>query len=133
MVDAAAQALADGLDSPTLRVLAGAPRRAADEEASELAAQVFEELGLPIAARLSSKAIIEGARQRARRFLDGEDSAGALARDLSRMYVAAGYPNDLVDFAGLDEWYALIEYGIIDGRVEDIDTATRAAAQQLVR
>lgn len=133
MVDAAAQALADGLDSPTLRILAGAPRRAADEEASELAPRVFEELGLPIAARLSPEAIVDCARQRALRFLRGEDSARALAQDLWRMYVAAGYPDDLVEFAGLDEWYDMIEHGVIDGGVEDIDTATREAAQHLVQ
>ena len=37
LVDAAAEALAAGVDSPTLRVLAGAPRATADEEATELA------------------------------------------------------------------------------------------------
>lgn len=45
LVDAAADALAAGVDSPTLRVLAGAPRAAADEEATELTLLVFEELG----------------------------------------------------------------------------------------
>ncbi len=36
IVDAAAMALAEGLDSPSLRVLAGAPHSTADEEAAEL-------------------------------------------------------------------------------------------------
>ena len=51
-----ADALAAGIDSPTLRVLAGAPRFAADEEATELAPFVFEELGLHVHERLSSAA-----------------------------------------------------------------------------
>jgi hypothetical protein len=41
LVDAAAQALADGLDSPSLRMLAGAPRASADDEAWDLAPAAF--------------------------------------------------------------------------------------------
>lgn len=131
LVDAAAQALVDGLDSPTLRLLAGAPAATADEEASDLAHSVFEELGLAIATRLSSSAIVERARQRARRFLQGDDTARELARDLWRMHVAAGYPDELADFAGLDDWYDMIEHGVIDGRLEDADIATLDAARAL--
>lgn len=46
LVDAAVVALTAGLDSPSLRVLAGAPKRFADEEASGLAPDVSAELAL---------------------------------------------------------------------------------------
>jgi hypothetical protein len=132
LVDAAAQALATGLDSPTLRILAGASQVSAEEEALDLAPTVFEELGLVIATRLSAAAIVDGARQRALRFLRGDDVARELARDLWRMYVAADYPEELADFSGLDDWYDMIETGVVDGRVKDVDRATADAARALV-
>lgn len=53
LVDAAALALSAGLDSPSLRVLAGAPKRFADEEATDLAPDVFAELGLEMEEKFS--------------------------------------------------------------------------------
>jgi hypothetical protein len=111
LVDAAAEALAAGLDSPALRVLAGAPRAAADEETAEVAPLVFEELKITIHERFSAQAVVEGARQRAIRFLNGEGSARTLAGDLWRMYVNAGYPDELRDWSGLDDYYDMLEGG----------------------
>jgi hypothetical protein len=62
LVDAAAEALALGVDSSTLRVLAGASRAEADEETTELGPSVFEELGLPIEQRFSEAAIVQVSR-----------------------------------------------------------------------
>jgi len=131
VVDAAAQALADGLDSPTLRVLAGAPRATADEEATELAPTVFHELGISVHDRLSAEAIVEGARQRAARFLAGREPPRNLASDLWGMYVSAGYPEELAVWSGLDDWYKMLEDGVMAGRVEDVDAAVISAAHTL--
>lgn len=132
LVDAAADALAVGVDSPTLRVLAGAPRAAADEEATELAPLVFEELGIRVHDRLSPDAIVEAARQLAARWLEQGGSSRALAKDLWGRYVAAGYPNELAAWSGLDDWYDMLEGGVIEGRIEDADAAVAEAARALV-
>jgi hypothetical protein len=108
LVDAAAQALADGLDSPTLRVLAGAPHASADDEARELAPAVFEELGLEIPERMSDAAYIAGAVLVGRRFLDGQGTARDVAKRLYAMFVSAGYPNELAEFSGLDDMYDIL-------------------------
>ena len=44
----AAHALADGLDSPALRELAGLPRRGDESEIRELFVQTLHELGIPL-------------------------------------------------------------------------------------
>jgi hypothetical protein len=100
LVDAAAEALARGLDSPTLGILAAAPRATAEDEARDLAPTVFQELGISVHDRLSPEAIVEGARLRAARFLVGREPARNLARELWGMYVSAGYPDDWMPGAG---------------------------------
>ena len=131
LVDAAAEALAAGVDSPTLRQLAGAPRASADEEAQDLAPKVFEELGLVIHDRLSSQAVVAGARQLARQFLNSRLPARELARDLYRMYVAAGYPEVLANWSGIDDYYDMLESGVIAGRIDDADKAAMEEARVL--
>lgn len=131
LVDAAADALAAGLDSPTLRVLAGTPHSSADAEASELAERTFNELGLDIESRMSSTALIEGARQLARRFLAGEMEARELTRVLYGLYVRADYPDALNAWTGLDDYYDLVRDGVISGSVEEIDVQVAAAARDL--
>jgi hypothetical protein len=132
LVDAAARALADGLDSPTLRVLAGAPRATAEDEATELAPAVFQELGIPIHGRLTTAAIVEAARQRAALFLahDGRPPRD-LARQIYGMCVSAGYPDELAEWAGFDDWYGMLEDGVMTGRVADVDAAVTDAARAL--
>jgi hypothetical protein len=132
LVDAAVDALVAGIDSPTLRVLAGAPRAVADEEATELAPLVFEELGVTVPERLSSEAFVEGARQSAGRWLDEGGSARALANEMWRSYAAAGYPDELAVWSGLGDWYDMLADGVISGREEDADAAVFEAARAFV-
>ena len=108
------------------------PDAAADEEAEEYGPPTFEELGLDVCPRRSKDAVIEGARLRAVRFLSGEGSGRELARDLWRSYVAADYPDELAGFAGLDDYYDMIEHGVIADRLESADAATEEAAKALV-
>lgn len=132
LVNAAADALAAGLDSPSLRILAGAPRFSADEEATELAPLVFEELDLLVHARLTSEAIVDGARLKAADFLANGGSPKALADELWRSYVNAGYPGALADWSGLADWYDMVDRGVIAGSVADVDAAVVDAACALV-
>jgi hypothetical protein len=92
LVDAAANALAEGLDSPSLRMLAGATAVAADEEADEWAARTFAELGLDIHARFSSEAIVAFARLRAWEFLR---SRGTISEESPRALAAEFYVTQL--------------------------------------
>ena len=133
LVDAAAEALAGGVDSPTLRVLAGAPRATGEEEATELAPTVFHELGIGVHERLSTEAVLAGARQRARAVLAGRESPRVLARDLYAMYVSTGHADQLADWTGFDDLYRMLEDGILSGRVEDVDAAVIDAARALTR
>ena len=59
LVDATALALAEGLDSPTLRVLAGAPRASADDEVTDLAPTAFDELHLRVQPCISAAALVD--------------------------------------------------------------------------
>lgn len=132
LVDAAALALAEGLDSPSLRMLAGAPRSTADEEASELAPLAFRELALDIKPRLSTEAFVDGARQEAQRLLDGVITERELARRLAPLCVSAGYPRELATWIGLDDYYDLIETGVSDASLSVLDQDVLAAAEDLV-
>jgi hypothetical protein len=132
LVDAAAQALADGLDSPTLRLLAGAIHGTADDEVRDLAPTTFEELGIEVSDRLSPDAVVASARLEAKRFLESGGAPRDLARDLWRKYVESGYDDALYKWSGLDDWYDMLERGVVQGRVEDADAATIAVARALV-
>lgn len=131
LVDAAAQALVDGLDSPTLRILAGSPRAAADEEATEFGPLVFEELGIRIEPRLSQAAIIEAARLMASDLLTGRWTPRGATAALYRMYVASDYASELADFSGFDDWYDMLRDGIVSGSVETVDEAVMQSARTL--
>ena len=131
LVDAAAEALADGLDSPTLRILAGAPRAAADEEAVELAPAVFEELSLQIEQRLSPAAIVEAARLIALDLLAGHWTPREATAALYRMPIASGHPDELADFSGFDDYYDMLRDGIVTGSVATLDEDVMRAARSL--
>ena len=131
LIDAAADALADGLDSPTLRILAGAPRAAADKEATELGPAVFEELGLQIEPRLSPEAIVEAARLLATDLLAGRWTPREATAALYRMYVASGYASELADFSGFDDYYDMLRDGIVNGSVAALDEDVMRAARSL--
>lgn len=132
LVDAAVAALMEGLDTPTLRVLAGAPMRFADEESSEHAPSVFEELGLSIQEKHSSDALIALAKLKAQRFLEGVGSARTLSADLWMLYVNSGYQTEIVEFSGIDDWYLMLDDGVIQGHESSVDDAVREAARYLV-
>lgn len=132
IVDAAATALADGLDSPSLRMLAGTSHSTADEEAPEFAPLAFRELGLDVKERLSPDAYVDGARLEAQRLLDGVITERELVRGLSRFFAPAGYPTGLSIWAGLEEYYSLIDDGVINVPATVLDQAARAAAEDLV-
>ena len=131
LVHAAAEALVAGLDSPTLRVLAGTPHSFADEEAAQLAPATFAELGLDIEPSLSSAALIEGARQLARSFLAGHVDARQLTRLLAGLYVQADYPAELNTWMGFDDYYDMVRDGVIAGSVDAIDADVADAARDL--
>jgi hypothetical protein len=132
LVDAAAEALAQGLDSPSLRLLAGAIKRTSDEEASELAPATFAELGLDVPVRLSTEAVIAGARRMAMKFAADPVNPRAFARDMWRMYVQAQYDSELDGFAGFDDYYDLLEQGVIAGSVLQLDADLLEAARAFV-
>lgn len=131
LVDAAAQALVDGLDSPTLRILAGAPRAAADEEATELASLVFDELGIRVEPRLSDAAIIAAARLMAADLVAGHGTPREVAATLYRMYVASGYAEELADFSSFDDQYDMLRDGVVAGSVDEVDEAVMRSARAL--
>lgn len=133
VVDAAATALAEGLDSPSLRVLAGAPSRFADDEASEVAPDVFAELGIAIEERLTPRAIVRGAQLVAVRFLESNDNdPRRLSEQLHFMCVEAGYPSELNFWPGIKEDYSLLDDGFSSGSEEHLSRAVTEAAQKLV-
>lgn len=133
LVHAAALALTAGLDSPSLRVLAGAPNRFADEEATDLAPDVLAELGLELEEKFSEGAYVALARLRARQFLDGEMSARALANELWSLYAAADYSSVLSAASGLGDWFTLLDDGIIPTDEATADAQVREAAEELAR
>lgn len=132
LVDAAVDALVAGFDAPTLRVLAGAPGVSADEEADDLAPDLFDELGLDVAPRLSLEAVLIWARWSAQEFLDGGGrSPRLLARNLYVAWYNNGYPSELDGWSGLNEDYVMLDDGITRGSYGDVDEAVRAEALRL--
>ncbi len=135
LVDAAAEALAAGLDSPSLRMLAGATRAMADEEADEWAAKTFQELGLEVASRFSAEAVIAFAQLRAWEFLRSrgsinQKSARLFAAELYGYYVDSEYSGELGPTAGFDDAFGLVEEGYY-GSVHDLIPSFIAVLQAL--
>ncbi len=131
MVDGAAAALVAGVDSPTLRILAGAPARSADQEATELAGDVFAELGLALPTKFSEEAYVALARLKAQQFLDGELSARQLANELWGIYSASDDNPALAAASGLGDWYSLLDDGGIPSDEAAVDARVRACAEEL--
>ena len=104
MVEAATQALVDGLDSPSLRELAGVRVDDAPYEAPDLCARALEELGLTPADEHEARKAL--ARSIARRIIDGEVDEFQDAGQLWRVFMtAARYPEFAGSLIGLeDEW-----------------------------
>jgi hypothetical protein len=132
LVDAVVNALVAGADTPALVLLAGATRALADEEAAEFAPRMFDELGLVVHERRSEAAYLAAARLEARRFLEKGGSGRDLAGRMYLLYVNAGYPSELNDWAGFDDYYDMLRDGVIGGNVLDLDADVRAAARKFV-
>ncbi len=132
LVDAAAQALVDGLDTPSLRFLAGATAVAADREALDWAPCVFAELGLTVHERGSTQAIIVAARVLGAEFLSFGVNAARFAGELYRMSVQAGDPDELARFSGFDDYFRMIADGVIDGSLFDLTGDFFAEVRALV-
>ncbi len=93
LVDAAANALAEDLDSPSLRILAGATAATVDDQADNWAPRAFEELELKVCERHSSEAIVEFARLRAWEFLRSRGSyCEESPRQLTAEFMATTLP-----------------------------------------
>jgi hypothetical protein len=131
LVDVAVDGLVGGVDTPTLRLLAGSTRAEADEEAVELAPKLFEEFGIQVHERLSTPAIIEAARMEARRFLASGDSGHDFARRMYAHCVRADYPPELFSWPGFEDYYDMINTGVITGSLAELDADVRAAARTL--
>jgi hypothetical protein len=137
LVDAAANALAEELDSPSLRMLAGATSVAADEEADKWAARTFNEIGLEIHERFSREAIVAFVRQRASEFLQSrgtisEESPRALAAEFYGYAVASDYAHELATWSGIDDEFVMLEAGVFYGSVADILPGLIAELEQLI-
>jgi hypothetical protein len=106
VVDAAVDALMAGLQSPTLDVLAGVPRRLAGIEVHDLLPAVCEELGVPFQVPESDAALEAAAAAMACQVLEGEIDAPTWT---SWVHAAHGHngapPLDRV--ADLDDEYGL--------------------------
>ncbi len=131
VVDAAADALVDELDTPSLRYLAGATRASADDESREWVPRVIEELGLRLPDRLSPEARIAAARSWAFRFLRNPSDPRTITEQLYRLYVDTDYTSELAAFIGLDDWYDLLDTGVIAGKASEVDRAVFHALQDL--
>lgn len=131
IVDAAAEALVDGLDSPALRYLAGSTRSQADSDAAEWAHQAIAELGLHLPERLSTNAVVAASRMEALQFLGDRSAPRDFAKRLYRRYVATDYAPELQDFSALDDWYDMIDSGVVAAEIDVVDRATIKAARDL--
>lgn len=132
LVEAAVRALTVGLDTPTLRVLAGAPVKFADEEASECAEVVFGELGLVVPEKLSSDAFVALGTLKAKRFLASGGSPARLAGEISALHTQSDYRSELNDLATLAEWYVITDLGLVQGDISALDDEVRIEAGRLV-
>jgi hypothetical protein len=47
------------------------------------------------------------------------------------MYVASGYPEELADFSGFDDWYDMLRDDIVSGSVAAVDEAVMQSARSL--
>lgn len=133
LVDAAAQALVDGLDSPNLRMLAGARSADAEDEADEYGPLAFAELELDIPPRSSRDAVLACAVQIARRVVSGAEPARPGAQAIYRLFVRSRYEADeLATFSGIDDFYDMLDNGTFAGSYADADRTTMGECIQLI-
>ena len=132
LVDACVNALVAGIDSPTLRVLAGAPASSANDEATDLGPRVFEELGLAISDEQSDEAYLHLARTKAQELLNGHSTERQLTTDLHALYRKSQSRLALVEFSGLNDWYHQIEDGGLRDNPSTVADAVVLAARDFL-
>ncbi len=80
----------------------------------------------------SEEAYLALAKLKARRFLQTGGTAPQLAADLWKLYQDSNYREELTEFSGLDDWYVMLDDGVIEGDTASVDEAVRDAAQRLI-
>jgi hypothetical protein len=129
VVDAATDALAAGLDSQSLRVLAGTPVRAATVEVPELFPRAMAELGLPFFCHGGVDGQVVAARAMARALLAGVGTPRGL---VAHMHHVFGHDaHDLIEpLVVLDDAYDAVDsYGADQA---DLEQQVYEAARRLV-
>lgn len=129
LTSTAAHALMAGLDSPALRELAGLPAASSWGDVQSVAAAAFSDLGLRFPEWRSDEGTRDALRTLARRYRQRELSARELT---SWAHVNVGHdgPDDLTDFAELDDELDLAEGGI--GSVPAVEAELDQAIDQLL-
>jgi hypothetical protein len=129
VVDAACDLLVAGLDSPSLRILAGVPRRNADIEVPQIVEPALREIGLEYHCRGSREAEEAAVRALAMRVLSGSVEPSALT-----VWAHRRFGHDGLDLAQrlveLDDVYDAYEYD--DGDQSTVDDDVIAEARRLV-
>ncbi|MEV8037398.1 hypothetical protein [Streptomyces sp. NPDC086182] len=124
VVAGACSALAAGLDSPALRMLAACTRAEADYDVPDLLPPALDELGLtfhPVGSVAGQEA---GARALAARMLAGELTPREL---VFRIHQRFGHELPLVEgLADLDDEYDMLEYGDRTSAQVDADVVVEA-------
>ncbi|MEV3854941.1 hypothetical protein AB0J38_11500 [Streptomyces sp. NPDC050095] len=129
VVTAACDALVDGLDSPTLRILAACTRAEADYDVPDLLPRALDELGLTFYSVSSVAGQEAAARALAARMLAGEMTPRELA---FRIHQRFGHELPLAErLAELDDDYDVLEYG--DRTPAQVDADVTAEALRLAR
>ncbi len=133
----AVAALEEGVDSPSLRILAGLSEPTGSE-AGPIVARIAEELGLRLP---DSKrdALLLAARSVAERIVSGEVPAYEGARRIWSLWSDADYPDELLTFVGeasqIDDYIAERprDPGSYDKWIAEAEASIVDAARNLVR
>lgn len=129
VVDAATDALILGLDSPTLRVLAGVPAAQATIEVPDLVERAMDELELPYFGPGHPTNRLIAAAALAAEHVHGTLTARDLCRIVHQHYGHGAH--DLIEpLAELDDCYDTIEYS--NDTEQDLEQQTLEAARNLI-
>jgi hypothetical protein len=132
VVEAACRALVAGLDSPSLRQLAGVFRSDAHWEVRLLLPTAVEELGLKfyewddLEARLAALAVL------ARHCVAGTMTPRELVR-WAHKAIGHGQSPEIEQFVELDDLYDIVDEGYARDTAEDVDRQVLEACRRLLR
>lgn len=132
VVEAACRALVAGLDSPTLRQLAGVFHDDAHWEVRLLLPAALEELGLNFYEPESPEGKVAALGVMARYCVSGTMSPRQLAQWAHRA-IGHGQQPEIEQFVVFDDVYDVVESGTAKETVEDIDQRVLEACQTLIR